>query len=179
MITKAKEMYKDSIQYLKGEHTENNIKLSFEKCKVAADMEYMPAINLLGVFYATGCGTTKNINSARVCFKKCERESIDAAIYNIGILDIAENGLRGEWHAACYFEDNLNKIQNGKLVKLMSDMIKQLDGELEANASNIVYLMRLMDMKERFCILDTDGNMLWTDLKGYINEAANSFFNNL
>lgn len=178
MIANAKELYKEAIEYFKGEHTKSNVKLAFEKCRASADMEYMPAINMLGVFYATGYGCPKNKKLAGECFKKCEINSIDAAIYNIGILDIAE-GFRGERQGAWYFERNLNKIQNYKFAKLISDMIKQIDGELDVNASNIVYLMRLMNMRKRFCILDTDGNILWTDLEGNINEIANSFFNNL
>lgn len=178
----SKELYVEVLKCLKGECgvvTDSDKKIAFEKCKKAADADYVPAKNLLAVFYLIGYGTEINREATLGYFVLNDEDSGDLAVYNIGVAKIQANGIEGNWESAQYFDKWANRLRNYKLAKLMSMMRDHLAGELYATESNIGNLMWLLTMKNSYCFLDTDGTIKWINSQGCLSESANNGFNRL
>ena len=178
----SKELYAEVLKYLKGEYgvvTDSDKKTAFEKCKKAADADYVPAKNLLAVFYLIGYGTEINQEATLGYFVLNDEDSGDLAVYNIGVAKIQRNGIEGSWESAQYFEKWANQLRNYKLAKLMFKMRDHLAGELYATESNMGELMWLLTMKSSYCFLDVDGTIKWINSKGCLSESANKGFNRL
>lgn len=175
-----KKLYKIALEYVKGERgeiTEETKQLAFKNCIASSGMVYMPAMNLLGIFYALGYGTTKDEDKAIRCFKHCD--IFDVSIYNMSALKLLDEGMWNMWkkaEATVNFETGLSKIKDIRMFNLISDMILLLEGEIKANTSNIWNLMFLTSMQTDFCFFDSNNDIIWITPDGEINQKANEVF---
>lgn len=174
------ELYERALEYLKGERgeiTEETKQLAFKNCIASSGEVYMPAMNLLGIFYALGYGTPKDKDKAMSCFKHCAL--FDVPIYNISALKLLDDGMWNMWEKAeaiNNFEMGLSKIKDIRMFNLISDMILLLEGELKANTSNIWKLMALQSMQTDFCFFDSNNDINWITSDGDISQTANEIF---
>ena len=181
-IKQAKELYESALKHVKGECgeiSENTMQLAFNNCKASSDMGYMPAINLLGIFYAIGYGTTVNEQIAKTYFEKCIAERFDVSVFNLGVLNnkkINLGGFSGKMEILEYFRKGIHQVKSNKMQQLMIDVRRHIAGEIYATESNIGYILFLRRTLDSLCFLDVDDTIKWIDYSGYINEQTSKIF---
>lgn len=177
---KAKELYEAALKCVKKERseiTEDAMKTAFNYCKESADSGYVPAMNLLGIFYSVGYGVTKDDNVALEWFKNGVRKCgwTDVTTYNSDILTLKYNPMFGTTILATDFKTSVSNgvIKDKKMAKLMMDICSHLYGNMDLGG-----LMLIKTMTNSFCFLDVDETINWIDFEGNISKDAKKIYDN-
>ena len=107
----ADAMYNFAVNIFKGDGFPKNFNLAFKFAKMAADLKYVKAYQLVGYLYLKGYGTEKDCKNAFYYYEMASNEGFESAYFNLGLLYMEGTGVEQNYdNAFHYFE----KAANGK-----------------------------------------------------------------